>query len=128
MAMANPIPEIMPDEAKAAGARVICTGRSDFPNQVNNVLAFPGIFRGALDVRATDINEEMKIAAVYAIAGFVGDELNPEYVIPSALDARVAPAVAKAVAEAAMKSGVARIQLDPEVVAENCRRMMTLDK
>lgn len=128
MAMANPIPEIMPDEAKAAGAKVICTGRSDFPNQVNNVLAFPGIFRGALDVRATDINEEMKIAAVYAIAGFVGDELNPEYVIPSALDARVAPAVAKAVAEAAMKSGVARIQLDPEVVAENCRRMMTLDK
>ncbi|NLT95965.1 MAG: NAD-dependent malic enzyme [Clostridia bacterium] len=128
MAMANPVPEIYPDEAKEAGAKVICTGRSDFPNQVNNVLAFPGVFRGALDVRATDINEEMKIAAVHAIASFVGDDLNPEYVIPSALDPRVAPAVAKAVAEAAIKSGVARIELDPEVVAENCRRMMTLDK
>lgn len=128
MAMANPVPEIMPEEAKEAGAKVICTGRSDFPNQVNNVLAFPGVFRGALDVRATDINEEMKIAAVHAIADFVGDDLNSEYVIPSALDPRVAPAVAKAVAEAAINTGVARLRLDPETVAENCRRMMTLDK
>lgn len=128
MAMANPVPEIMPEEAKEAGAKVICTGRSDFPNQVNNVLAFPGVFRGALDVRATDINEEMKIAAVHAIADFVGDDLNSEYVIPSALDPRVAPAVAKAVAEAAINTRVARLRLDPETVAENCRRMMTLDK
>ncbi|KJS85487.1 MAG: malate dehydrogenase [Peptococcaceae bacterium BICA1-8] len=128
MAMSNPVPEIMPEDAIAAGAKVICTGRSDFPNQVNNVSAFPGVFRGALDVRATDINEEMKIAAVHAIAGFVGDKLTAEYVIPSALDVRVAPAVAYAVAEAAIKSGVARIKLDPQEVAENCRRMMTLDK
>jgi len=128
MAMANPVPEIMPEEAKEAGAKVICTGRSDFPNQVNNVSAFPGIFRGALDVRATDINEEMKIAAVHAIAGFIGEDLTPDYVIPSAIDARIAPAVAKAVADAAIKSGVARVQIDPEQVAENCRRMMTLDK
>ncbi|KJS20225.1 MAG: malate dehydrogenase [Clostridiaceae bacterium BRH_c20a] len=128
MAMSNPVPEIMPEDAIAAGAKVICTGRSDFPNQVNNVSAFPGVFRGALDVRATDINEEMKIAAVHAIAGFVGDKLAADYVIPSALDERVAPAVAAAVAEAAIKSGVARIKLDPQEVAENCRRMMTLDK
>ena len=128
MAMSNPVPEIMPEDAIAAGAKVICTGRSDFPNQVNNVSAFPGVFRGALDVRATDINEEMKIAAVHAIAGFVGDKLAADYVIPSALDERVAPAVAAAVAEAAIKSGVARIKLNPQEVAENCRRMMTLDK
>ncbi|MFZ7102931.1 MAG: NAD(P)-dependent malic enzyme [Peptococcaceae bacterium] len=128
MAMANPVPEIMPDEAKEAGAKVICTGRSDFPNQVNNVSAFPGVFRGALDVRATDINEEMKIAAVHAIADFVGEKLSPEYVIPSALDERIAPAVAKAVAEAAIKSGVARVEIDPEEAAENCRKMMTLNK
>lgn len=127
MAMANPVPEIMPDEAKAGGAKVICTGRSDFPNQVNNVLAFPGIFRGALDVRATDINEEMKIAAAYAIAGLVGDELSADYVIPKALDLRVGPAVAAAVAEAAMKSGVARVKVSPEEVAENTRRLVNLN-
>ena len=109
LAMANPTPEIYPEEAKAAGARVVCTGRSDFPNQVNNLLAFPGIFRGALDVRATDINEEMKIAAVYAIASLVSDdELKEDYVIVNALDRRVAPKVAAAVAEAAIKSGVAK--------------------
>ena len=110
MPMANPIPEIMPDEALAAGAAVVGTGRSDFPNQINNVLAFPGIFRGALDVRAIDINEEMKIAAANAIASLVSDEeLRPDYVIPAPFDKRVAPAVAKAVAEAAIKTGVNRI-------------------
>lgn len=109
-AMANPTPEIMPDEAKAAGARVIGTGRSDFPNQVNNVLAFPGIFRGALDVRAKEINEEMKIAAAYAIASIIKDEdLNEENVIPYALDKTVAANVAEAIKEAARKSGVARV-------------------
>ena len=109
LAMANPVPEIMPDKAKAAGARVVCTGRSDFPNQVNNLLAFPGIFRGALDVRATDINEEMKIAAAYAIASLISDdELNEEHVITDPFDERVAPQVAAAVAEAAIKSGVAK--------------------
>ncbi|MFZ5943973.1 MAG: NAD(P)-dependent malic enzyme [Bacillota bacterium] len=128
MAMANPTPEIMPEEAIAAGAKVVCTGRSDYPNQVNNVSAFPGVFRGALDVRATDINEEMKVAAVHAIAQFVGDKLAPDYVIPSALDERVGPAVAAAVAEAAIKSGVAQLKIDPQIVAENCRRMMTLGK
>lgn len=108
-AMANPTPEIMPDEAKAAGARVIGTGRSDFPNQVNNVLAFPGIFRGALDVRAKEINEEMKLAAAYAIAGYIKDEdLNENNVIPSALDKNVAIKVAEAIAKAARESGVAR--------------------
>ena len=108
--MANPTPEIMPDEAKAAGAAVVGTGRSDFPNQINNVLAFPGIFRGALDVRARDINDEMKIAAARAIASFVTDDkLSADYIIPSALDKTVAQAVAKAVAEAARKSGVARL-------------------
>ena len=109
-ACANPTPEIFPDEAKAGGARVISTGRSDFPNQINNVLAFPGIFRGAFDVRASDINEEMKMAAAEALAGLIADdELNEEYIIPAAFDERVGPAVAKAVAEAARKSGVARI-------------------
>ena len=108
--MANPVPEIMPDEALKAGAAVVGTGRSDFPNQINNVLAFPGIFRGALDVRASDINDEMKIAAARAIASFVTDDkLAPDYIIPSALDRSVAAAVAKAVAGAARKSGVARI-------------------
>ena len=110
MAMANPVPEIMPDEAKAAGAAVVGTGRSDYPNQINNVLAFPGIFRGALDVRASDINEEMKVAAAKAIASLVSDEeLNPEYIIPKAFDERVGTTVAAAVAEAARKTGVARI-------------------
>lgn len=108
-ACANPTPEIFPDAAKAGGAKVISTGRSDYPNQINNVLAFPGIFRGAFDVRASDINEEMKVAAAEALAGLVGDELSEDYIIPAAFDPRVGPAVAKAVAEAARKSGVARI-------------------
>ena len=109
-ACANPIPEIFPDEAKAGGAAVVSTGRSDFPNQVNNVLAFPGIFRGALDVRASDINDAMKVAAAYALAGLVSDEeLNADYIIPAAFDPRVKDAVAKAVAKAAVDSGVARI-------------------
>ena len=112
-AMANPTPEIMPEDAKAAGALVIGTGRSDFPNQVNNVLAFPGIFRGALDVHATEINEEMKIAAVQAIAGLISDaELNPDYVIPNPFDPRVAVAVATAVATAAMETKVAQKQVN----------------
>ena len=110
MAMANPVPEIMPDLAKAAGAAVVGTGRSDFPNQINNVLAFPGIFRGALDVRASDINEEMKIAAAHALASLVSDEeLNEEYILPKAMDSRVREAVSSAVAKAARESGVARI-------------------
>ena len=109
-ACANPTPEIFPDEAKAGGAKVVSTGRSDYPNQINNVLAFPGIFRGAFDVRASDINEEMKVAAANALAGLITDEeLNEDYIIPAAFDPRVGPAVAKAVAEAARKSGVARI-------------------
>ena len=107
-ACANPTPEIFPDAAKAGGAKVISTGRSDYPNQINNVLAFPGIFRGAFDVRASDINEEMKVAAAEALAGLVGDELSEDYIIPAAFDPRVGPAVAKAVAEAARRSGVAR--------------------
>ena len=108
-ACANPTPEIFPDAAKAGGARVISTGRSDYPNQINNVLAFPGIFRGAFDVRASDINEAMKVAAAEALAGLVGDELSEDYIIPAAFDPRVGPAVAKAVAEAARRSGVARL-------------------
>ena len=109
-ACANPIPEIFPEDAKEAGAAVVSTGRSDFPNQINNVLCFPGIFRGALDVRAKDINDEMKVAAAYAIAELVTDqELNAEYILPAAFDERVKNAVAKAVAEAAKKSGVARL-------------------
>ncbi len=109
-AMANPTPEIMPDVAKAAGVRIMGTGRSDFANQINNVLAFPGIFRGALDVRASDINDEMKIAAAQAIADTVSeDELSPDYIIPDSFNEKVTPAVAKAVAQAAKKSGVARI-------------------
>ena len=109
-ACANPTPEIFPEDAKAGGARVIATGRSDYPNQINNVLAFPGIFRGAFDVRARDINDEMKIAAAEALASLIADdELNEEYIIPQAFDKRVGPAVAKAVAEAARRSGVARL-------------------
>ncbi|KZR57192.1 NAD(P)-dependent malic enzyme [Pseudobacillus badius] len=112
-AMANPDPEITPDQAKAAGVAVIGTGRSDFPNQVNNVLAFPGIFRGALDTRASDINEEMKVAAAYAIASLISDhDLSADYIIPSAFDARVAPEVAAAVARAAIHSGVAGKNID----------------
>ena len=109
-ACANPTPEIFPDDAKAGGAKVISTGRSDYPNQINNVLAFPGVFRGAFDVRAKDINDEMKIAAAEALAGLITDEeLSPDYIIPKAFDKRVGPAVAKAVAEAAKKTGVARL-------------------
>ncbi len=109
-ACANPTPEIFPDDAKAGGAKVIATGRSDYPNQINNVLAFPGVFRGAFDVRAKDINDEMKIAAAEALAGLITDaELSPDYIIPKAFDKRVGPAVAKAVAEAAKKTGVARL-------------------
>lgn len=110
LAMSNPIPEIMPDLAKEAGARVVGTGRSDFPNQINNVAAFPGVFRGALDVRAKEINDEMKIAASYAIASLVSDdELKEDYILPFAFDRRIGTTVAKAVAEAAVKSGVARV-------------------
>jgi malate dehydrogenase (oxaloacetate-decarboxylating) len=128
-AMANPDPEIMPDEAKAAGAKVVGTGRSDFPNQVNNVLAFPGIFRGALDVRATHINEKMKIAAVEAIANLINpDELNADYVIPGPFDPRVAPDVAAAVAKAAMETGVARIKVDPEEIKEKTKRLAIIGK
>ena len=109
-ACANPTPEIFPDDARAGGAAVISTGRSDFPNQINNVLAFPGIFRGTFDVRASRINEEMKMAAAHALAGLIADDdLSADYIIPKAFDERVAPAVAAAVKEAAVKSGVARI-------------------
>lgn len=128
-AMANPDPEIEPDVAKAAGAKVVGTGRSDYPNQVNNVLAFPGIFRGALDVRATHINEKMKVAAVRAIAGLIKeDELHEDYVIPAPFDERVAPAVAAAVAKAAMETGVARSKVDPEAVREKTKRLALIGK
>ena len=109
-ACANPTPEIFPEEAKAGGARIVSTGRSDYPNQINNVLAFPGVFRGTFDVRASDINEEMKLAAAMALADLISDEERSEdCIIPKPFDPRVAPAVAKAVAEAARKTGVARI-------------------
>jgi malate dehydrogenase (oxaloacetate-decarboxylating) len=126
LAMANPNPEILPDKAKAAGARVVATGRSDFPNQVNNLLAFPGIFRGALDVRATDINEQMKIAAAYAIASLISeDELDEEHVITNPFDERVAPTVAAAVAKAAIESGVAKNKnITPEQVAQHTRELL----
>lgn len=128
MAMANPNPEILPSEALEAGAKVVCTGRSDFPNQVNNVLAFPGIFRGALDVRASDINDEMKIAAAYAIAELVDEKLlNPEYVIPAAFDLRIAPKVAARVAKAAIETGVARRKdVTPEMVEEHTKKLLNL--
>ena len=126
MAMANPVPEILPDEAKAAGARIVCTGRSDFPNQVNNLLAFPGIFRGALDVRAKEINDEMKIAAANAIASLIAEsELNETNIIASPLDPRVAPTVAAAVAKAALDTGVARrTDITPEDVAAHTRELL----
>ncbi|WP_022793097.1 NAD(P)-dependent malic enzyme [Marinococcus halotolerans] len=128
-AMANPDPEITPDDAKEAGAKVIGTGRSDFPNQVNNVLAFPGIFRGALDVNATHINEDMKKAAVYAIAELITeDELNEDYVIPNPFDPRVAPEVAAAVAKTAMETGVARKNADPEKIKEKTRALSDIEE
>ena len=124
-AMANPVPEIMPDEARAGGAKVIATGRSDFPNQINNVLAFPGIFRGALDARAKTINEEMKMAAVYAISDIVtDDELNADYIIPGPFDERVAPAVAANVAQAAESSGVARVKVSPEEIRAHTTKLV----
>ena len=126
-AMANPNPEIKPDDAKAAGAKVIGTGRSDYPNQINNVLAFPGIFRGALDVEATHINEDMKKAAVEAIADLIEeDELNPDYCIPGPFDKRVARSVARSVAKAAMESGVARIEIDPQEVYDKTMKATDL--
>ncbi|MEW9500662.1 NAD(P)-dependent malic enzyme [Jeotgalibacillus marinus] len=128
-AMANPIPEIMPELAKLTGAKVIGTGRSDYPNQVNNVLAFPGIFRGALDVRATHINEKMKRAAVEAIASLISNtELHENYVIPAPFDPRVAPAVAAAVAKAAMETGVARRKVDPEEIRAKTARLSLIGK
>ncbi|TDM10672.1 NAD(P)-dependent malic enzyme [Macrococcus lamae] len=127
-AMANPNPEIMPDKAIAAGAKIVGTGRSDFPNQVNNVLAFPGIFRGALDVRATHINEEMKRAAVEAIASLISEEeLRADYVIPGPFDKRVAPSVAKAVAIAAMESGVSRIKVNPDDIEKKTYKLSDLE-
>ncbi len=122
-AMANPVPEIMPDLALQAGARVVATGRSDFPNQVNNVLGFPGIFRGTLDVRASDINEAMKVAASQAIAGLV-ENVSEVCIIPSPLDRRVVPAVAAAVARAAIETGVARVPLDPSEVGRRAEAMV----
>lgn len=124
-ALANPVPETSYEEAKAAGARIVGTGRSDSPNQVNNVMVFPGVFRGALDVRAKNINEEMKVAAVYAIANLLTDsEIKEEFLLPDAFDNRVAPAVARAVAKAAMETGVARIKVDPEdVYAKTLKRV-----
>lgn len=125
-ALANPTPEIAPELAKEAGARIVATGRSDYPNQINNVLAFPGVFRGALDVRAKDINEEMKLAAAHAIAGLVDDELREDYIIPEPFDVRVAPAVAAAVAQAAQESGVARISVSPEEIRERTRKLAAI--
>ena len=126
MAMANPNPEILPKEAMKGGARIVCTGRSDYPNQVNNVLAFPGIFRGALDIRASEINDEMKIAAAYAIADIVDEnELRPEFVIPQAFDLRIAPKVASAVARSAIETGVARKRdVTPEMVEEHTKDLL----
>ena len=126
MAMANPNPEILPKEAMKGGARIVCTGRSDYPNQVNNVLAFPGIFRGALDIRASEINDEMKIAAAYAIADIVDEnELRPEFVIPQAFDLKIAPKVASAVARSAIETGVSRKRdVTPEMVEEHTKDLL----
>ncbi|MEW6184143.1 MAG: malic enzyme-like NAD(P)-binding protein [Thermodesulfobacteriota bacterium] len=124
-ALANPTPEILPEQAKEAGAMIVATGRSDFPNQVNNSLVFPGVFRGALDVRARVINEAMKIAAARAIADMVlQTELHPDYIIPSGMDFRVPPVVAQAVARAAIETGVAKISIDPELIARQTRTMI----
>ncbi|MCE5329329.1 NAD-dependent malic enzyme [bacterium] len=124
-ALANPEPEINVEDAKAAGVNIIATGRSDYPNQVNNVLAFPGIFRGALDVRSTDINDDMKIAAAYAIAELVkDDDISNDYIIPKPFDLRIAPNVAKKVAEAAIKTNIARIKIDPDEVERNAVEMI----
>jgi malate dehydrogenase (oxaloacetate-decarboxylating) len=124
-ALANPDPEIHPDLALEAGALVVATGRSDFPNQVNNSLAFPGVFRGALDVRARDINDAMKLAAAQAIAELVSPrQLSPQYVIPDSLDLSVPPAVAAAVARAAVETGVARLQVDPDDIAARTRELL----
>lgn len=126
-AMANPDPEIKPNDAKEAGAKVVGTGRSDFPNQINNVLAFPGVFRGALDTESTHINEDMKKAAVEAIANLIDeDELNPDYCIPGPFDKRVAPSVAREVAKAAMETGVARIEVDPQKVYDKTMQLTDL--
>jgi malate dehydrogenase (oxaloacetate-decarboxylating) len=125
IAMANPDPEILPEEAKKAGAAVVGTGRSDFENQVNNVLGFPGIFRGTLDVKATDINEAMKLAAAHALAESVGDRLARDFVIPEAFDERVAPSIAAAVAKAAIQSGIARDEKDPEWVRQHTIGLVT---
>src|SRR5699024_11053453 len=125
-AMANPDPEILPEDAKKAGAKVIDTGRSDYPNQVNNVLAFPGIFRGALDVQSTHINEEMKKAAVLAIANTVAEEdLAYDYVIPDAFNPEVAPTVAEKVAESAMNTGVSRIKVEPQYVYNKTKKLIS---
>jgi malate dehydrogenase (oxaloacetate-decarboxylating) len=126
-ACSNPVPEIWPEDAKAGGAAIVGTGRSDYPNQLNNVLAFPGVFRGALDVRARTINETMKRAAAEAIANLVSPaELNADYIIPGPFDRRVAPAVAAAVAKAAIETGVARQPMDPAAVAEHCKRLVAM--
>ncbi len=125
-AMANPTPEIMPDDASQAGARIIATGRSDFPNQVNNVLGFPGIFRGALDTRATDINIEMKIAAAHALAGIIEEsELDKDHILPGPLDKRVMPAVSSAVAKASVLSGAARVCPLPEEVEKHAKILIS---
>jgi len=124
-AMANPVPEVMPEAAYAAGAAAVATGRSDFPNQINNCLGFPGIFRGALDVRAKSVNEQMKLAAAEAIASLVDDaSLRTEYFIPSAMDLRVPPAVARAIAKTAVETGEARVSADPDEIALRTKRLL----
>ena len=125
LALANPVPEISPDLARSAGALTVATGRSDYPNQVNNSLAFPGVFRGALDVRARVVNDEMKIAAAHAIADLVADdELSAEYLIPDSIDLRVPPRVAAAVAKAASETGVARVPMEPREIEDRCRDLV----
>ncbi|AZO95227.1 malic enzyme-like NAD(P)-binding protein [Halocella sp. SP3-1] len=124
--LSNPTPEIAPELAQKAGAKIIATGRSDYPNQINNVLAFPGVFRGALDVRAKDINEEMKLAAAHAIANLVGKDLAADYVVPAPFDPRVAPEVAAAVARAAVESGVARVDISAEEIKKHTRELSSI--